>query len=381
METHTVFKNVVLRASLLGFILALVTGCSNQITTFPTVTSAYAFSQLVTIPGVPPATGSWSDGFGYADKADGVYLLADRTTAGIDVVSMSSLQFLRTAGKGAFVGDRSSPPQSAGPNAVVPVGNGVAFGTDGNSDIVVVNVNSGAALATISIPNTGNPQNRVDLLDFDSKDSIVLAGNDVSTPSPVVTFVSTVAPYPVLGQIALTTSTGGVEQPTYDPTQGVFLLDVPSTTANPSGEVDVINPTTEQIVKVIPVGGNCGPTGSALGPNEELAVSCSNVPSASQIINAVTGASIATIPTANGCDQAWYNSGDNRFAFACSHEVTGGKNTPLVAIVDAASTQLVTTIPTAKSANAVSVDPATNHVFIPLRKGTGRIGVDVFTYQ
>ncbi len=376
------YKTLFSKLSTLGCIVGLtLSGCggASQTVPFPTVTYAYVMSQLVTVPGVPPPTGSWSDGYGYADPVDGVYLLADRTTAGLDVVQMSTLAFLRVAGQGSFVGDRTTPKHAAGPNSVVSIGNGVAVGTDGNSDVVFVNVNTGATLGTVTFPNTGSTPNRADLIGYDSKDNVVLVGSDASSPSPVLTFVSTIAPYAMLGQIFLTTSTGGVEQPTYDPAQGVFLVSVPSTTANPSGEIDVVSPTSMAITKVYPVGGNCGPTGSALGPNEELGVSCSNVPAGSQILDATTGASLATIPAANGCDEAWYNTGDNRFFFACSHDATGSAKTPLVGVVDAGTKKLITTIPTQSSSNAVSVDPATNRVFIPERKGN--IGIVVYSYE
>ncbi|MDB5040657.1 MAG: cytochrome nitrite reductase [Candidatus Eremiobacteraeota bacterium] len=380
METHTVFERAVTRLSIASCILGLAaSGCANQTVGFPTVTNSYVFAQTVAIPGVPPS-GGWQVGFGVVDQADGVYVLADRSTAGVDVVRLSDLTFLRVAGHGSFAGNRVTPAHSAGPNSVTAVGNGVVFASDGNSNIVVVDVNTGATLGNVVVPNTGSTTNRVDLLGYDPKDKIVLAGNDSATPAPVVTFVSTVAPYPVLGQIFLTNATGGVEQPTYDPAQGVFLLAVPSTTANPSGEIDVINPTTRAIVKVFPVSGNCLPTGTDLGPNEELAVSCSNVPSGSQVLNATTGASLATIPAANGCDQVWYNPSDNRFYYACSHDTTGSAATPLVAIVDASSFQTITTIPTAASSNTVAVDAATNHVFIPERSGKGPLGLDVFAY-
>ena len=373
------FKRAVSRLSVASCILGLAaSGCANQTVGFPTVTNSYVFAQTVAIPGVPPS-GGWQVGFGVVDQADGVYVLADRSTAGVDVVRLSDLSFLRVAGHGSFAGNRVTPAHSAGPNSVTAVGNGVVFASDGNSNIVVVDVNTGATLGNVVVPHTGSTTNRVDLLGYDAKDNIVLAGNDSATPSPVITFVSTVAPYPILGQIVLT-GASGVEQPTYDPAQGMFLLAVPSTPANASGEIDVINPTTRAIVKVIPVNGDCGPTGTALGPNEELAVSCSNVPSGSQVLNATTGASLATIPAVNGCDQVWYNPSDNRFYYACSHDTTGGANTPLVGVVDASSFQAITTIPTASSSNTVAVDAATNHVFIPERSGKGPLGLDVFAY-
>jgi hypothetical protein len=366
------------RISALACIAVMLSGCGDKIVGFPTVTTAYAMLQNVSVPG---AGKSWSDGYGYADQADGVYLLTDRTNAGIDVVRMSNLQFLSIAGKGSFVGNRTTPAQSAGPNSVVAIGNGIVVGTDGNSDVIFVNVTTGATVTKVTIPNTGSTENRADLIGYDPTDNLVLVGNDVSKPSPVLTFISTVAPYSVRGQIVLSTATAGLEQPTYDPKQGVFLVDVPATTANLGGEVDVVSPTTMAITKVYRLSGNCGPTGSAIGPNEELGVSCGDTGAAagSQIINATTGAGIASIPEANGCDEAWYNPGDSRFFFACANALKGTKPKPVVAVVDAGNGHLITTITTKAHANAVAVDPATDHVFIPERSGTE--GINVYSYQ
>ena len=347
-------------------------GCGNQTVGFPTVTNSYVFVQTIAIPNVP--TSGWSEAYSSIDAADGFYLLTDRTNAAVDVVNMATMTFVRFAGQGSFVGNRTTPKSAAGPNDVVPIGGGNAAASDGNSNVVFVNLNTGATLGNVVVPGTGKTANRVDLIGFDGDDNILLAGNDAAQPWPVISFISTVPPYAVLGTQQLT-GAGGVEKPTYDANQKKFLLAVPSTPANAGGEIDVIDPKTRAIVNVFPMTNNCGPTGTALGPNDQLAVSCGNLPAASQIINATNGNVLGSAPVAAGCDQVWYNPGDNRYSFACSHTTP-----PNVTVVDASSLATITTITTVSSANGVSVDPATNRIYIPERSGKTGIGLDVFGY-
>jgi hypothetical protein len=362
--------------------VSLLSGCGSQTVPFPTVTNAYVLQQTVAIPGVPPKSGQWSFGISYFDGATGLYYLTDRTNSAIDVIDGSTLQFVRFAGQGSFAGNVATPSHAAGPNGIVPVGGGAAFAGDGNADVVVVNVNTGATLATIPIPGT---QLRVDLLDYDSKDNIVLAISDSSTPWPVGTFISATAPYPILGQITFTNATGGVDQPTYDPNLGKFVESITATSTNPNGQLDVIDPVSEAIVNTYTFSSQCNPAGHALGPNNEMAVSCgrdpnTNAPFPSVIINDTTGAVLATFSGANGCDQAWYNPGDNRFFYACSHAMTGTKKTPNITIVDAGTMTQITTISTASGVNSVTVNPKTNRVFAPAYTGSN-IGLNVYYYE
>lgn len=372
-----------------GAVLALgLSGCSggglNQTVPFPTLTNAYTYAETVAIPGVPPpAPAKFDYGINTISAADGNFYLADRTTGGVDVVNLASRTFLRTAGKGSFSGTVKTPSHASGPNGVAPVGNGIVFAGDGNDDVVVVDANAGTTLAKITIPNATL---RVDLLGYDPKDKIVLAISDSSLPWPVGTFISSVAPYAILGQIVFTNATGGVDQATYDPNQGVFFESITATSTNPNGELDEINPVTEQIVKTLPFATQCNPAGTAIGPNDIVAVSCgrdpnTDAPMVSQVINGATGAVVATVPTANGCDQAWYNPGNNRFSFACSHAVIGTASNKNVTIIDASTYALIATIPTGSSSNSAPVDPVTNALFIAQSSSKNALGLNIYTYQ
>jgi hypothetical protein len=371
METITVLNHAVSKLAIASVLALGLSGCGNQTVGFPTVTNSYVFVQTIAIPNVPAS--GWSEAYSSIDAADGYYLLTDRTNAAVDVINMSTMSFARFAGTGSFAGNRTSPASSAGPNDVVPIGGGNAAASDGNSDVVFVNLNTGATLATVTVPNTGSTKNRVDLIGFDGDDNILMGANDAAKPWPVVSFISTVAPYPVLGTVSLTGATGA-EKPTYDPIQKKFLIGIPSTPANPGGEIDVFDPKTRAIVKVYPLN-SCGPAGTTMGPGEQLAVSCATLPTPSQIIDATNGTVLGSVPDAAGCDQVWYNPGDNRYSFACSHTTP-----PNVTIVDAATFKEITTIVTVSSANGVSVDPATNRIYIPERSGKTGIGLDVYAY-
>jgi hypothetical protein len=100
------------------------------------------------------------------------------------------------------------------------------------------------------IVSTGGTQ-RSDELAYDPADHIILIANDRDTP-PFITFISTVSPPHVLGQIKYPQATGGIEQPVWDGLKKRFYLAIPSTVANPNGEVDEIDPIAMTIKRVFP---------------------------------------------------------------------------------------------------------------------------------
>jgi hypothetical protein len=364
--------------------------------TAPPVTnpsSTYTLLSTLTYPGVPPATGTASFDIGFVDPTASQYYVADRTTNGVAVFNTGSLTYVFTAGAGKFAGNKPSlsppaPSTVAGPNGIVPVGNGIVFAGDGDSTMKVVNVFTGALLATVpnvnpytgpalpaicggaGTPTTatspGGGNQRMDEMAYDPADGLVLGINDASCP-PFGTFYSSTAPYAVKGTIAFTTATGGAEQPTWDPTQGKFIMALPSTVANPGGEIDLIDPHTFTVTKVLPET-NCNANGTALGKNETLFLGCSGT---SQIltINASTGATINTISGLGGCDEVWYNPTADRFYAACSNNLAGP-----VAVVANGSGQLVTSFATSTGAHSIAVDPVTDHIFIPTQK----LGIQVY---
>ena len=355
--------------------------------------STYSTSQLVKIPGVPPAKGSWSFDISFVDPNLHEYFLADRTNSGIDIISLVNNSFIGVAGQGSFVGVAGGGSNFSGPNGVLSIGGGNLMAGDGNSTLKVVNVNSMQVTATIPVTNpyvgpalvalvaggqcaTGTPTSgaangRADELAYDPTDSEVLIIDDAACPA-FGEFVSTVAPYNVLGSIAFTTATAGAEQPTWDPTQKKFLMAIPATIANPGGEIDVIDPKTFAITGTFSEPASCNGNGTALGPNETLFIGCSNGAGPLVLMNAATGATIATVAGAGGCDEVWYNPNANRFYAACSN-FTGGAT---LAVVSPTGT-LLASLPTGTGAHSVAVDPFTDNIFVPQR-ANGNNGVVIY---
>jgi hypothetical protein len=382
---------------------AFVAGCSGGTTPAAGVgkvnQNAYGLAQTINFANWPPAATAnpavSSFDISFVDPSVNQYYVADRNNGGVSVISTQTYQFQFTAGAGHFAGFKpngpgNAPATNAGPNGIVPIGGGIVFAGDGDSTLKVVNVSTGAfvqaqtpvnpytgpALPTCGAPTgpTGPTNQRLDEMAFDPADGVVLAINDASCP-PFGTFFSTTAPYAAIGTgIAFTTSTGGAEQPTWDPTQKVFLEAIPSTTANPGGEVDLISPTTHAITKVLPEPSNCQANGTALGPNETLFLGCSS-PGVIVTLNAATGATINTISGTGGCDEVWYNPTANRFYAGCSNNTIAGVASPVVAVADG-NGNLITTIPTSTGAHSVAVDPNTDHIFVPTQK----LGVQVYSH-
>src|SRR5579875_1465204 len=152
--------------------------------------------------------------------------------------------------------------------------------------------------------------------------------NDADCP-PFATFYNTnSSSYPILGQLSFVGANGGAEQATWDPATDLFYISFPGTVAYPEPA-------------------NCQGNGTALGPNEELFIGCSNAASGNLVImNPTNGSTVAVVPGAAGCDEVYYNKGDNRFYAACSNNKTGNLG-PIVAVVNAAAPfNLIATIPT-----------------------------------
>jgi hypothetical protein len=392
----TTFGKIATLAGLVG----ILAGCNGGTTPAAGIgkvnQNAYGLSQAVTFANWPPAAGAVpavsSFDISFIDPSVNQYYVADRNNAGVSVINTQTLTFVTTAAAGKFQGYKpngpgNSPATNAGPNGLVPIGNGIVFAGDGDSTLKVVNVNTGALLQTQpavnpytgaalpatcgapGTPTTGAGNQRLDEMAYDPADGIVLAINDAACP-PFGTFYSTTAPYAAVGSIAYTTANGGAEQPTWDPTQKQFIQPLPTTIANPNGEVDLVDPHSFLVTKVFGLPSNCQPNGTALGQNETLFLGCS---ATGEIltINATTGAVLNTIPGLGGCDEVWYNPTANRFYAGCSNNASG----PVFVVADG-SGNLITSVATSTGAHSIAVDPATDHIFLPTQKS----GVQVYTH-
>jgi hypothetical protein len=366
----------------------------------PSFSNAYTLSSAITFAHWPPAAGAnpptSSFDISFTDPVLTFDYIADRNNAGVTVISTATSTFVRTAGAGKFTGFQpngpgNAPATNAGPNGLVSIGNGsgIVFAGDGDSTLKVVNTNTGALLQTqgptvnpytgiplpatcggAGTPTTGTANQRLDEMAYDPADGVVLAINDAACP-PFGTFFSTTAPYAAIGTgIAFTTANGGAEQPLWDPGQSLFIEPLPTSIANPHGELDLIDPHTHAVVKVIAEPSDCEANGLALGQNETLFLGCSATGEV-LTLNAVTGAVINTITGFGGCDETWYNPSSNRFYAACSNNVAG----PVVVVASGTGT-LITTIPTSTGAHSIAVDQVSDHIFLPTQK----LGVQVYIH-
>lgn len=357
----------------------------------PVNPNVYALAGSVTFANWPPAAGSTpaisSFDISFIDPAVHQYYVADRNNAGVSVIDTQTNSYVLTAGKGSFAGYKPNgpggPATNAGPNGIVPVGSGIVFAGDGDSTTKVVNVNTGALVATLpatnpyvgaplafcGAPTTGAANQRVDEMANDPTDGVVITINDAACP-PFATFYSSKAPYATLGSLAFPTANNGAEQPTWDPTQKQFIMTFPTTIANPNGEIDLIDPNLHTVTKTFGLASNCQANGTALGQNETLFLGCSQTGEI-LTINATTGATTNTITGYGGCDEVWYNPTANRFYAACSNNAAG----PMLVIADGTGT-FIQAIPTFPGAHSVAVDSTNDHIYLPTQKS----GVNIYTH-
>ncbi len=317
------------------------------------------FTRLFTVPvpGKPLA----SVDIGWFDEATRAYYLADRTNKGVDIFSFRT-GFTRLGG---FVGSTGNNDTS-GPNGVLvdPTQNQLWAG-DGNSTVKVFDLNTNNLIANIS---TGG-KNRADELAIDPKDGIVLIVNDADDP-PFVTFIST-ASKQIVGKIELGGATNGVEQPLWVRHTHRFYVAIPEIFGDKGlGGILLIDPLTMQVTGLFEVFG-CQPHGLALGPNQNMVVGCSadaiaaGFPAQVLIVNAQTGGLVATIPQVGGCDEVWYNPGDEKYFLACRQNPAG----PVLGIIDATTNTWLQNVPTGPGnvPHSVAAEPDFNAVFVPLR--------------
>ncbi len=331
---------------------------------------AQAYVRLATIP-IPKSAASVD--IAWVDPGSHTYFLADRSTSGVDKVDTANNKFLGTIG--GFVGVKGGSSTS-GPNGVLVISDrNELWAGDGDSTVKVVDLKSGSIVASISTGGT----KRADELAYDPTDGIIMIGNDSDNP-PFETFIS-ITLRTVVGKLVYANATG-LEQPVWNPANGMFYLAVPGTKTNPGGEINVIDPKSMKIVQVYPLT-NYNPNGLALGPNQQLLISQSQdgLKAAGRaqtiVMNATNGRIVATIPQVGGADQVWYNPGDKRYYIGANHMTLDGTKTApevtVVGVIDAATNLWIENIPTGY-AHTLAVDPTNNHLFAAERG----VGVSVY---
>lgn len=191
----------------------------------------------------------------------------------------------------------------------------------------------------------------------------------------ILAFIS-VADREVIHKVSFDNATNGIEQPVWNPADGLIYVSVPESNANPGGEIDVIETTNFTTMKILPVT-NCSSHGIVFGPSNQLLLGCSqdailaNSVGHTLVANVTTGKTVETIDGIGGADQVAYNPALNYYYVAAyQYQVNGeatGAADPKVGIIDAATGTLLQTLKTDNvTAHSVAVDPKTNKMMIPL---------------
>jgi hypothetical protein len=346
----------------------------------------------------------------WVDPTTGLYFLADRSNAALDVIDTTG----KFAGQGSstgpdtlfgqiggaaigFAGDTGTTATS-GPNgvAVAPTIPCI-FATDtastGGGRVVAINYN--VSFVTLAgLVNTGGNR-RADELAFDPVDNLLLVINNAevspSTPFGTLIRVSPTCGLTIATQFTFTSihATNGAEQPVWEPMTQRFYVSIPEINGpgdgtGPSGGVARINPTNGVIENLYTVN-FMQPAGLTVGPNGDLLVGSNSVfdtsgkkctavvPSPNpagtpagapatctgigfpQVAicnpgNGCTGNALVSVPGVGGGDEVWYNSGDGNYYVTAGNDPVGPVFGVVGSVVNTLG-QLVPTLPPVPATN------------------------------
>jgi hypothetical protein len=340
--------------------------------------------KLLTNTAVPNASSPpFSFDIGYVEG--GKYFLADRNNKAVDVVDTKSNKLIAQI-PGPFTGAGATTDES-GPDGIVGItGTHTIYVGDVDS-IKVIDTDAQKTVKTIAISNSGS---RADEGCYDPDDHLAMYASPGDSP-PFATFVSTLT-QTVVKKLVFNGSSG-LEACAYDPASKSFLINNDGTPANPAGELDVITASSAAtgnpaVSKSFPLG-ECGPTGIALGPNNDVLIGCdppAGHPLITMIIDRTSGAIQATMPF-GGVDQVNYDPTSNRYFLPARHFVKGGTAaasgfSPQMGVVDGTTRQLLFMIPVGTGAHSVAIDSALGQVDVPFQGGAAGFpngGISVFS--
>jgi len=326
-----------------------------------------------------PTNKLFSFDISWVDPTTGLYFLADRSNAALDVIDTKTNTLFGQIGGPApngagFAGDTGNTATS-GPNGVTVSPNSSVpciFATDSSSTGGgrVVSFNYGVSFtAPASSIKTGG-SGRADELAFDPKDNLLLVINNADNPPyGSLISVSSGCALSLVKQFPFTSpvnATGGAEQPVWDPGTQKFYLAIPNINGS-STTGGVLRISTSGVFENFYPINFCGPGGLTLGPNEDLLVGCNTVFDTSgntctgvnagagtatnpgnaatlQSLGAIVpakctgvaapqsvicngtpgrdckGNALVSVPGNGGGDEVWFNKGDGNYY------VTGGNN-------------------------------------------------------
>jgi hypothetical protein len=381
-----------------------------------------------------PRTQMFSFDISWWDPTTGLFFLADRSNAALDVIDTTGsftgtpdTLYGQIGGPAVgFAGD-TGVAATSGPNGVTVAPNlPCIFATDTRNGGRVVSFNYNVSFTTVAGSVSTGGVARADELAFDPRDNVILAINNADTPAfGTLISVSSTCALSVTSRIVFNAAnsvnaTNGVEQPVWvgGSTQR-FFVSVPQFdgVATRGGVLQI---TASGVVEGIYQVNSCGPGGLTSGPNGDLLVGCNSVfdtagnvcttvgtsPAAfvparctgianpqEAICNPPRGCtpsngSIVSVPGVGGGDEVWFNSGDNNYY------VTGGNDpiAPVIGVIASGATStpntLTQVVPTlyaqqavgtagtssfvhsAGTVHSIAASAANNHVYVALPANT-----------
>lgn len=331
----------------------------------------------------------------FVDPRIGLYILADRTNASVDLLDSSGGHFFGRVGsqcppgnpaphfcfQGVVLNSNGTANNAlSGPDGDVIVDHKEIWAGDGDSRIKVIDLVTQSFVTTI---DTGGSF-RVDEMAYDPRDHLLAAANNADTPPFVTVFDTTNKT--IKGKLVFQKGSGnadvdaenGIEQPQWSPQTGMFYVSVPQVGSDASvGGVSIIDPSTMTVTGTFLVK-DCSPAGLALGPNHEALLGCSaafGTPAVTQsvmidltitdFIN-VDAAVVGKVPI-GGSDEVWYDRGTNHYFLAArSNTDATGKTNPVIGTIDASSHKLDFSLPSSTSSHSVAADSNSHLVFLPV---------------
>ena len=343
-------------------------------TVLPASATTINYGLLTTIA-IPAASGNPNPGgtfnsfdISYFDPVMRLDYVADRSNAGIDIFSGTTLSYVGRAG--GFVGQQATTSAS-GPDGVLvanlPGGGQRLFGGDGNSTLKSFNVSDPAGPILLTSTATGGTR-RVDEMAYSPTANLVLAANNADAPA-FASLVNATTGAVVAGKITIPGAApgDGLEQPVWNPNTNSFFVSVPQFAGVGAGgvaEID-IDGTVGRIYDFSKLGiASCSPTGLAIGASGNLLVGCGVAGTQTVLLDPATGKVVTTYGAVSGSDELYYDPGSNNYF------VTGAVNGGRVfdVISDASNTILQSVALTGVTVNAhsVAVDPVNGYVYVPL---------------
>jgi DNA-binding beta-propeller fold protein YncE len=338
---------------------------------------SYGLIATITVPGAALTSFDIS----WVDNPSQVFYLTDRNNNQIDRVDARTDTLMEPFGTGVFVGLRG-PTRISGPNGILEAHNlHQLWVGDGDSRVHVFDSRSGLLLDTISTakcPTAGCSKLRADELAYDPVDGLIVIANNEDNP-PYLTFIST-DDHSIRGRLDFPDAKDGMEQPVWDHKTHSIYLAVPETTANPGGEIAVIDPQTMTVTDTFPITDdnglpfNCSPHGLAIGPHFEMLVGCGSRAGKSVVIDLRDGSTVAFFTQVGASDEVWFNPGDKNYYLAARNDPRG----PSLGIIDARTNTWIQNVATNPGAHSVAASRHNNHVYVPMgppRCTPGCIGV------